>query len=427
MCGGWTGSGASSASRKGKTCRDPWTDLEKATETRTWPGGLDRSNTTLRCPALRCGFKCWASLRANVGNRCWRGLPKTAKTALTALTSFAAQASTAARGEKNIVCTHLATCGAKGHTHTHRERERQTNRERKEEGKREKREREKEKEATSSTVTAEPISPPPPPPSTLGNTNTNTHTHTQHKMAITRLWFFTLKPNISPTDPVFLALWAQILTLCASYTPTPTASSSQVHVAHISTPHPQRPHHSLFFSSSSPSSSSSSPHSAHLFVLISTYPSLALCSQADAAYRSRFQPRLFEMVQHLALRQMDMEETETVPALLAASAAAPPAKSAVTVTISSRDPLRVEVQGGGGAAARGGVPPIDEEISGADVYQVPPAPLSARTEENGSGQNDVFGAQRHEGRKWIRIARGWDVVPQEGEVEVFKLKEVMSR
>lgn len=279
-------------------------------------------------------------------------------------------------------------------------------------------------------------------------------------MAITRLWFFTLKQGTTtPTDPNFLALWAQILDLCASYTPTPTASSSQVHVAHISTPHPQRPHHFLFAchsSSTSPSStdgqpknrgepsppeedegpSSSSSSSGVLFVLISTYPSLALCSQADAAYKLKFQPRLFEMVDHLSLRQMDMEEPETVPALLTA---ARKRDHGVTVTISSRDPLRVEVEGagGGGGGGKSSVVPLDQEISGADVYDVPaaplPSPVSMLDGKGGGGvdgdakRNDIFQTQRDEGKKWIRISRGWDIEHQDGEVEVFRLKEVISR
>lgn len=287
-------------------------------------------------------------------------------------------------------------------------------------------------------------------------------------MAITRFWFFALKPNstiASPaTDPTFLALWAQVLDLCASYTPTPTASTSQVHVAHISTPHPQRPHHFLFsYSSSSLSSSSEEEDSSpqreqgqqqqqqqhdtcapkNAFVLISTYPSLALCSQADAAYRQKYQPRLAALVDHLALRQMDMEETETIPALLvsaSSSSSAQKSKSGggVTVTLSSRDPLRVEVEGGGGGGDSGAqkktksspsVPPLDEEISGADVYEVPLAPTAPAAVEDGGQeeQKDLFRAQREEGKRWIRISKGWDVEPQDGEVEAFKLTEIISR
>lgn len=277
-------------------------------------------------------------------------------------------------------------------------------------------------------------------------------------MAITRFWFFALKPDstvASPTtDPAFLALWAQVLDLCASYTPTPTASTSQVHVAHISTPHPQRPHHFLFSYTSSASllSSSSSEEDSspqlkeqgqqqhdtpkNAFVLISTYPSLALCSQADAAYRQKYQPRLAALVDHLALRQMDMEETETIPTLLVSSSspsAAQKSKGGVTVTLSSRDPLRVEVEGGGGGAQKKksspSVPPLDEEISGADVYEVPLAPTTPSAVEDGGQEEkkDVFRAQREEGKRWIRISKGWDVEPQDGEVEAFKLTEIISR
>lgn len=278
-------------------------------------------------------------------------------------------------------------------------------------------------------------------------------------MAITRFWFFALKPDstvASPaTDPAFLALWAQVLDLCASYTPTPTASTSQVHVAHISTPHPQRPHHFLFsYTSSTSLSASSSEDSSpqreqgqqqqhdtpkNAFVLISTYPSLALCSQADAAYRQKYQPRLAALVDHLALRQMDMEETETIPTLLVSASSCATAQKrksggGVTVTLSSRDPLRVEVEGGAGGGAQKkksspSVPPLDEEISGADVYEVPLAPAAPAGVVGGGqeGQTDVFRAQREEGKRWIRISKGWDVEPQDGEVEAFKLTEIISR
>lgn len=151
---------------------------------------------------------------------------------------------------------------------------------------------------------------------------------------------------------------------------------------------------------------------------------------------------------------MDMEETETIPALLVSSAARRETKSGgggggaagITVTLSSRDPLRVEVEGGEGGGGGGGggqkvkkpVPSLDEEISGVDVYEIPLAPSpvvrdmgsiksDAVDGNEGKEQKDVFKAQREEGKRWIRISRGWDVEPQDGEVEVFKLTEIISR
>lgn len=164
----------------------------------------------------------------------------------------------------------------------------------------------------------------------------------------------------------------------------------------------------------------------------------------------KFQPRLADMVDHLALRQMDMEETETIPALLAASSAAARNKGVggggggdgggdggggITVTLSTRDPLRIEVEGAAMGGTQTPVPSLDQEVSGADVYTVPPAPVLAPVlngETNGNGEvpkkKDIFKTQREEqGRRWIRITRGWDVKSQVGEEEVFKLKEVITR
>lgn len=288
-------------------------------------------------------------------------------------------------------------------------------------------------------------------------------------MAITRLWFFTLQPSVSPADPAFTSLWVDVLELCASYTPSPGPSSSHGHVAALSQPRPRRPHHFLFQSvNSSSSSSHPEPEPADgdepgpIFVLISTYPSLAICAQADAAYSRRLRPRVLERVRHLALRQMDMEDSEVVPALLQSRkpraprspgggrrGAAPDGeradgaggaggaededededqdqdqdRPAVAVVISSRDPLRSEVaqslssRPGG---ARTPVPPPDEEISGADVYEPPPAPAGGEDE-------DVFAGQRGKERKWVRISRRADAGGGDGDIEVFRLRELLSR
>lgn len=255
-------------------------------------------------------------------------------------------------------------------------------------------------------------------------------------MAITRLWFFTLRPSISATDQAFTQLWTDVLELCAAYTPSPGPSSSQVRLARLSTPCPDRPHHFLF--QTTPADSSSPAHQQQqqqegrpdnddgqeeepVFVLISSYPSLALCSQADAAYAQRHRARMMEFVRHRALRQMDLEDAEVVAALLS-SPRAPPGPP-VTVNISNRDPLRSEVAEVLSSPLRGAtVPPLDEEISGADTYEIPVAPVPAA-----DGDGDVFAAQRGEGRKFIRISRREDAGGGDGDDEVFRLRELLSR
>lgn len=139
-----------------------------------------------------------------------------------------------------------------------------------------------------------------------------------------------------------------------------------------------------------------------------------------------------------------MEETETVPALLTSPSITARNKNGnnggggsngddgggvvVTVTISTRDPLRVQMEGAAVGGTQKPVPSLEQEISGADVYPAPPAPthvMDGKTGGNGHvpGKN---GASK-QGRRWIRITRGADVESQGGEEEVFQLKEVISR
>lgn len=272
-------------------------------------------------------------------------------------------------------------------------------------------------------------------------------------MAITRLWFFNLQPNVSASDPAFTRLWADVLELCALYTPAPGPSSLPGHVAHLSQPHPKRPHHFLFHSSAGATTNTgpgqggaeepagSQPET--VFVLISTYPSFALLSQADAAYTRQYQPQMFDFVRHRALRQMDLEDTEVVPRLLSSplrkatgagggggSGGGRPngAAATITVTISDHDPLRSEVaESMSSPGGRTPVPPPDVEISGADVYVLPSAPAVAIEEDGNGGKDDMFRAQRGEGRKWVRISRRPEAGEDDGNVEVFRLQQLMSR
>lgn len=228
-------------------------------------------------------------------------------------------------------------------------------------------------------------------------------------MAITRLWFFTLKPDSSTRDPAFLSLWANILELCAMYTPTPRSStSSQLQLA--LNPQPRRCHHFLFQSS----------QDERLLVLISTYPSMALCRQADVAYSKRHKDEVLRHVTHRALRQMDIEDAEVVPALLESrSGGKGGVGGEVSVTLSKRDPLTLElVESRSSGGNRAPVPPPTQEISGPDSSEIPLIP--------GVDTSDVLEAQRSEGKKWISISKGKSDHQVEDE-EVFRLKQLLAR
>lgn len=228
-------------------------------------------------------------------------------------------------------------------------------------------------------------------------------------MAITRLWFFTLQPESSAHDPAFLSLWANILELCAMYTPSPRSSSGlQLQLA-LNTP-PTRCHHFLFQSS----------HDEHLLVLISTYPSMALCRQADRAYSKRHKDEVLRHVSHRALRQMDIEDAEVVPALLESRPGGKGgAGGEVSVTFSRKDPLTLElVESRSSDGSRAPVPPPTQEISGPDSSEIPLIP--------GVDFSDVLEAQRSEGKRWISISRGKSHNEVEGQ-EVFRLTQILAR
>jgi hypothetical protein len=225
-------------------------------------------------------------------------------------------------------------------------------------------------------------------------------------MAITRLWFFTLKSDISVHDPAFLSLWTNILELCATYSPSPTSSSGSGLQMVLSTT-PRRSHHFLF----------QTAHDERLLVLISNYPSMALCRQADAAYSKRHKDEVLRLVAHRALRQFDIEDAEVVPALL--EAAVRPGGGEVSVTFSKRDPLTMElVESRSGNGSRAPVPPPTEEISGPDSSEIPLIP--------GVDFGNILEARKSEGKKWISISRG-KPEQQVDDEEVFRLTQVMAR
>ncbi|KAF3768726.1 hypothetical protein M406DRAFT_349856 [Cryphonectria parasitica EP155] len=277
-------------------------------------------------------------------------------------------------------------------------------------------------------------------------------------MGVTRLWFFTLQPTVSATDPAFTSLWTEVLELCATYTPsTPSPSASQFRMSLFNKPAPpKRSHHFLFQAVGGKEidghgDDHSDEGNEPVFVLISTYPSLALCSQANAVYARRYQSQMSQYVRHRAVRQMDLEDAEVMAALLASSPKGTThslpnnegngdvidddddtddekrAPSTITLTISSRDPLVTEVKESlSSPDRRARVPPPTEEISGADTYHAPAAPPPPVVDGEAGG-TDAFEARKREGRKWIRLSRRAGAGSEYGDVEMFKLRELLSR
>lgn len=83
------------------------------------------------------------------------------------------------------------------------------------------------------------------------------------------------------------------------------------------------------------------------------------------------------------------------------------------------------------------MPSLNEEISGADVFELPAimdggggggGRLSDGKDEGTKDEKrDIYASQRTEGRKWIRISKRLSADPEDGENEVFRLREVLSR
>lgn len=127
-----------------------------------------------------------------------------------------------------------------------------------------------------------------------------------------------------------------------------------------------------------------------------------------------------------------MEDAEAVPALLSSTRSKGGGSDqhdeigpTATVAISNQDPLIVEALSCS-SGHKTAVPPPDEEISGADVYPLPPSPVKPPGTLDGHNE-DMFEAQRGEGRKWIRISRGVRSTDEDMDMDVFKLRELLAR
>ncbi|KAJ5105298.1 hypothetical protein NUU61_002645 [Penicillium alfredii] len=101
---------------------------------------------------------------------------------------------------------------------------------------------------------------------------------------ITKFWLSTLKDKKSTDSPEFTQLLADILTLCSSYTNPDTASPRM---------------HALYQDINNPAQ----------LVMITGYPSQELNTEADKFYAAKYLPRMFEHVQHVWLKQLDIDVT----------------------------------------------------------------------------------------------------------------------
>ncbi|KAI1863158.1 uncharacterized protein JN550_009894 [Neoarthrinium moseri] len=102
---------------------------------------------------------------------------------------------------------------------------------------------------------------------------------------ITKIWLFTLKPDITVTTTAFVDLWTEILAHCASYTSDSNTGGNEQHILYQSEDDPAQ------------------------LAMITGYPSLELNLEADRVYAAGFMKRMFELVNHqqLFLLYIDIE------------------------------------------------------------------------------------------------------------------------
>ncbi|KAE8316580.1 hypothetical protein BDV41DRAFT_528555 [Aspergillus transmontanensis] len=101
---------------------------------------------------------------------------------------------------------------------------------------------------------------------------------------ITKLWLSRLKAKDCIESSEFTELLSQILTHCSSYT-NPESNPEQP------------PMHAFFHSVENPDQ----------LLMITGYPSQEMNNAADGTYAKAFLPRMFELVQHRWLKQLDLD------------------------------------------------------------------------------------------------------------------------
>lgn len=99
---------------------------------------------------------------------------------------------------------------------------------------------------------------------------------------ITKFWHSTLKDGKSTESPDFAQILSEILELCSSYT-NPDPASQQMHALYQDVNDPTQ------------------------LLMISGYPSQELNTEADKVYAEKYLSRLFELVQHVWLKQLDID------------------------------------------------------------------------------------------------------------------------
>lgn len=99
---------------------------------------------------------------------------------------------------------------------------------------------------------------------------------------ITKFWLCSLLPGHSVCDPDFRTLFAEVLQLCSSYT-NPDPGTPEMHV--------------LF----------QSVDNASQLMMITGYQSQELNTEADKVYATKYLREMFKFVQHVWLRQLDLD------------------------------------------------------------------------------------------------------------------------
>jgi hypothetical protein len=101
---------------------------------------------------------------------------------------------------------------------------------------------------------------------------------------ITKFWHSTLKDDKSTNSSDFIQVLSEILELCSSYT-NPDPASQQMHALYQDV------------------------NDQTQLLMITGYPSQELNAEADKVYAEKYLPRLFEHVQHVWLKQLDIDVT----------------------------------------------------------------------------------------------------------------------
>lgn len=101
---------------------------------------------------------------------------------------------------------------------------------------------------------------------------------------ITKFWLSTLKNGKTTDSAEFIQLLSDILALCSSYSNPDPASP---------------PMHALYQDINNPSQ----------LVMITGYPSQELNTEADKVYAAKYLPKMFEHVEHVWLKQLDIDVT----------------------------------------------------------------------------------------------------------------------